>query len=103
MEETRVLLDQYPDGSVAEAAQQLPSRGNILAQLGGWLVAGASRPCMAMSYRSYCVTSIGSDSQNFSGCFCTESYGTNFESIKVVRLIVLKLVERLDKNEDTSW
>ena len=43
MEETRVLLDQYPDGSVAEAAQQLPSRGNILAQLGGWLVAGASR------------------------------------------------------------
>ena len=40
-QETRVLIDQYPDGSPAEAAQQLPNRSNILAQLGGWLVAGA--------------------------------------------------------------
>ncbi len=40
--ETRVLLDQYPDGSPAEAQQQLPSKTNILAQLGGWLVAGAT-------------------------------------------------------------
>lgn len=36
-----MLIDQYPDGSLAEAAQQLPNRSNILAQLGGWLVAGA--------------------------------------------------------------
>jgi len=40
-EETRVLIDQNPDGSVITAPTQIPSRANILAQLGSWLVAGA--------------------------------------------------------------
>ncbi|CAE7488121.1 MCA1 [Symbiodinium sp. CCMP2456] len=40
-EETRVLIDQYPDGTPTESGAQLPTRANILAQLGGWLVAGA--------------------------------------------------------------
>eukprot|EP00931_Biecheleriopsis_adriatica_P026545 TRINITY_DN16150_c0_g1_i1.p1 TRINITY_DN16150_c0_g1~~TRINITY_DN16150_c0_g1_i1.p1 ORF type:complete len:868 (+),score=138.83 TRINITY_DN16150_c0_g1_i1:102-2606(+) len=40
-DETRVLIDQMPDGSPITAATQLPTRANILNQLGSWLVRGA--------------------------------------------------------------
>mmetsp|Transcript_32212 Transcript_32212/g.57752 ORF Transcript_32212/g.57752 Transcript_32212/m.57752 type:complete len:911 (-) Transcript_32212:95-2827(-) len=39
-EETRVLIDQNPDGSMITAETQVPNKANILAQLGGWLCAG---------------------------------------------------------------
>eukprot|EP00747_Dinoflagellata_sp_TGD_P186323 gnl/TRDRNA2_/TRDRNA2_43299_c0_seq1.p1 gnl/TRDRNA2_/TRDRNA2_43299_c0~~gnl/TRDRNA2_/TRDRNA2_43299_c0_seq1.p1 ORF type:complete len:592 (-),score=93.48 gnl/TRDRNA2_/TRDRNA2_43299_c0_seq1:81-1856(-) len=38
--EVRVLIDQNPDGSIANAPTQIPTRANILAQL-GWLCSGA--------------------------------------------------------------
>lgn len=42
-DETRVLIDQNPDGSIVTAPTQIPTRQNILAQLGSWLVAGAQQ------------------------------------------------------------
>lgn len=42
-DETRVLIDQNPDGSIVTAPTQVPTRQNILAQLGSWLVAGAEQ------------------------------------------------------------
>lgn len=39
-DESRVLIDQNPDGSLATAPTQIPTRANILAQL-GWLCSGA--------------------------------------------------------------
>jgi hypothetical protein len=38
-DETRVLIDQNPDGTLCNAPTQIPTRANILAQL-GWLCSG---------------------------------------------------------------
>mmetsp|Transcript_10980 Transcript_10980/g.24188 ORF Transcript_10980/g.24188 Transcript_10980/m.24188 type:complete len:777 (-) Transcript_10980:138-2468(-) len=35
--ETRVLIDQNPDGSIVEAETQIPTHYNIITQIGGWL------------------------------------------------------------------
>jgi hypothetical protein len=41
-EETRVLMDQNPDGSICTAPTQIPTRANVLAQL-GWLCTGVQQ------------------------------------------------------------
>lgn len=49
-DECRVLIDQNPDGTLATAPTQIPTRANILAQL-GWLCSGAEQgDCLAFVF-----------------------------------------------------
>eukprot|EP00928_Gymnodinium_smaydae_P013293 TRINITY_DN14862_c0_g1_i1.p1 TRINITY_DN14862_c0_g1~~TRINITY_DN14862_c0_g1_i1.p1 ORF type:complete len:805 (-),score=141.47 TRINITY_DN14862_c0_g1_i1:151-2448(-) len=59
-DETRVLIDQHPDGSHATAATQIPTRDNILAQL-GWLCSTAEPgDCLAFVFAGHgCQVSRG--------------------------------------------
>jgi len=52
-DEVRVLIDEHPDGSLATAPTQIPTRANILAQL-NWLCSGAEpNDCLAFVFAGH--------------------------------------------------
>merc|ERR1719409_34979 len=59
-DEVRVLIDQNPDGSLATAPTQVPTRANLLAQL-GWLVSGVEPgDCLVFQFAGHGVMAGGS-------------------------------------------
>eukprot|EP00929_Paragymnodinium_shiwhaense_P096930 TRINITY_DN58681_c0_g1_i1.p1 TRINITY_DN58681_c0_g1~~TRINITY_DN58681_c0_g1_i1.p1 ORF type:complete len:706 (+),score=94.94 TRINITY_DN58681_c0_g1_i1:88-2205(+) len=51
-DETRVLIDQHPDGTLATAPTQIPTRDNILAQL-SWLCDCQPGDCLAFIFAGH--------------------------------------------------